>query len=75
MSEQIINVVNELNRKWGELYVTSQETTATIEQMKAQMEAMTAHATKMMNLATVCAYIGFGLAIAAAVILIVRRYR
>ena len=72
MSEQIINVVNELHRKWGELYVNSQETTATIEQMKTQMEMMTTHATRVMTFAMVCACVSFVLAVTAVTLLYVR---
>lgn len=70
--EQLINVLTELRRQWGTIYVTSQETTATIEEMKAAMEAMSNHATRMMNLATVCSCISFALAVVAATLLYVR---
>ena len=75
MSETIANVLTELRRQWGQIYVTSQETTATIAEMQSHLDEMAAHATKVMNLATVCACVGFVLAVVAATILIARRHR
>lgn len=69
MSETIINVLTELRRQWGTIYVTSQETTATIAEMQSKMDAMAAHAERMMTFATVCACVGFVLAVVAATIL------
>ena len=73
MSEQILNVLETLRKQWGELYVTSQETTATIEQMQAHIAEMEAHATRMMNLAIVCSSVAFVLAIGVASLMIWRR--
>lgn len=72
MSEQIVSVLTELRRQWGQIYVTSQETTATIAEMQTHLDEMAAHATRMMTFATVCACVGFVLAVAVATILVWR---
>ena len=72
MSEQIINVLTELRKQWGQIYVTSQETTATITEMQTKLDEMAGHASRMMTFATVCACVGFVLAVVAATIWVVR---
>ena len=72
MSETIVNVLTELRRQWGQIYVTSQETTATIAEMQAKLDEMSVHASRMMTFATVCACVGFVLAVVAATVWYVR---
>lgn len=73
MSEQIINVLEVMRRQWGELYVTSQETTATIAEMQTHLDEMAGHANRMLIFAEVCACVGFVLAVFVASMLIWRR--
>ena len=72
MSEQIANVLTELRRQWGQIYVTSQETSATIAEIQTKLDEMSVHATRMMTFATVCACVAFVLAVTAVTILYVR---
>ena len=73
MSEQILNLLIELKRQWGELYVISQANTETIAEMQAHIDEMAAHATRVMNLAIVCGSIAFCLSVFAASLMIYRR--
>ena len=72
MSEQLINVLEELRRQWGAAYVISQETTATITEMQTHLEEMAGHANKMLIFAEVCACVGFVLAVFVASMLVWR---
>ena len=72
MSEQILNILETMRKQWGELYVTSQETTATIEQMQSQMEQMATHAERVLNFAIVISSVAFVLAVVCASVLIWR---
>lgn len=69
----MLEILETMRRQWGELYVISQETTATIEQMQARIAEMEAHATRMINLAIVCSSVAFVLAIGVASLMIWRR--
>ena len=69
----MLEILETMRRQWGELYVISQETTATIEQMQAHIAEMEAHATRMLNLAIVCSSVAFVLAIGVASLMIWRR--
>jgi len=66
MSEQIVNVLIELKKQWGELYVVSQANTATLNSMQTELDAISKSANAWCNFALICACAGFVLAIACA---------
>ena len=72
MSEQILNVLETLRRQWGELYVTSQETTQILEQMQTHIAAIEKSANFWCNFSLICACVGFVLAIGVASLMVWR---
>ena len=73
MSEQIVNILIELKRQWGEIYVVSQETTATLNNMQTELDAISKSANFWSNFALICACAGFVLAIGVASLMVWRR--
>ena len=73
MSEQIINILTELKRQWGEIYVVSQETTATINSIQTELDAIARSANFWCNFALICACVGFVLTIGVASMMVWRR--
>ena len=71
MSE-IINILTELKRQWGEIYVVSQETTATLNSMQTELDAISKSANAWCNFALICACVGFVLAIGVASMMVWR---
>ena len=73
MNGTIEDVLTILRKQWGELYVTSQATTATLAEMQTHMEQMAAHAERVLTFAIVISSIAFVLTVTAAAVLIYQR--
>ena len=69
----ISDVLTVLRRQWGEIYVTVTDNTAQIEEIQARMAEMSAHSTRMLNFALVCACVAFVLSVAVATVMIYQR--
>lgn len=73
MNGTIADVITALYRQWGEVYVTVHDNVALTEEIQAKLAEISAHSTRMLNFALVCAWIGFGLAVAGVILLIKKR--
>lgn len=75
MNGTIADVLTALHRQWGEIYVTVHDNVALTEEIQARLAEMSAHSTRMLNFALVCASVAFVLAVGAATFLLYRKMR